>query len=273
LWLVIASLLTLTGCVGLIAFAVLQAWPVIDQSTLSVMLGSTWRPATGDYGMLPLVTGSVLVAALSVALSAPVALVAAGAMVFLTTPSMRSALIRTFELLSAIPSVIYGAWGLSVVVPMILAWNTRGISLLAGVLVVSAMLLPTMIVHMGAGFSQLAPMHRNALASGLHPVRALWSLHFYRGSEFVLSAVTLAIGRALGETIAVLMVVGNVPQVPNSILDPIRTLTGSLALEMAYASGEHRNWLFASACLLFLLVLAVMAMSGIVRILSSRSAQ
>jgi phosphate transport system permease protein len=169
------------------------------------------------------------------------------------------------ELLAGVPSVVFGFWGLVVLIPIIGRWHPPGPSLLAGILILTLMILPTIMLVAHASIALVPVAYiQNATALGFRR----WSLIRYvilPTTKFgLLTGILLGTARALGETMAVLMVCGNVVQLPSHLFDPIRTLTANIALEMAYALGNHRSALFVSGVLLMgLVVLLVCIADGL----------
>ncbi|MGH8553486.1 MAG: PstC family ABC transporter permease, partial [Methylococcales bacterium] len=166
-------------------------------------------------------------------------------------------------LLAGIPSVVYGLWGLTVLVPLIGRLQAPGASLLAAILILSLMILPTIALTSAAS---LAGVPREWLmacdALGLSRRGRILGVALPAAAAGIQSGVLLAIARALGETMAVLMVAGNVVRYPSGLFEPVRVLTANIALEMAYATGPHRAGLFASGLLLTLLVLVLACLAS-----------
>jgi phosphate transport system permease protein len=159
------------------------------------------------------------------------------------------------NLLAGIPSVVFGLWGLTELVPLIARWQPPGASLLAAILVLTLMTLPTVALTSAAALSSVPrDTMAGAAALGLTRKGQILSVALPAARGGIISGILLALARALGETMAVLMVAGNVVQVPTDLFQPVRALTANIALEMAYATDLHRAGLFASGLLLTLLV-------------------
>ncbi len=253
--LLLACALAASAGIFLIAFFVaaegLQALPDT--------LGPVWDPEVGRYGVVPMVAGSLAVTAGALALAVPAGV---GMALFLTevAPPPLAALVRpVLQALAGVPSVVYGFVGLSLLVPAIRrGLGGPGFSVLAGALVLGVMVLPTVAAVAEDALRSLPPGYREgAMALGATPWQAVRRVLLPAARSGVVTAVVLGLGRALGETMAVLMVTGNVAAVPGSPLDPVRTLTGNIAMEMGYAVGRHRQALFATGLLLLALVMAV----------------
>jgi len=247
--------LAASASILLIALAVtLEGW-----SALPALFGTVWSPEEGRFGALPLLAGSLLVTLGALAGAVPAGI---GLGLFLTevAPPRLAALVRPLlQGMAAVPSVVFGFLGLNLVVPLIRMWfGGLGLSLLAGCIVLAIMVLPTIAAVAEDALRAVDPsLREGAYALGATPGQAAWRLLLPAARGGLTAAVVLGLGRALGETMAVLMVVGNAAAVPLTPLDPTRTLTANIALEMAYAAGRHRQALFASGALLLLLNLAV----------------
>jgi phosphate transport system permease protein len=169
---------------------------------------------------------------------------------------------RLIELLAGIPSVVYGFWGLVVLTPAIRHWQPPGQSLLAAILILAIMILPTIALLAESGLRGVPrPYLDGAAALGLSRWATIRGVALPAARGAIVTAVVLATGRAFGETMAVLMVSGNVVNMPASVFDPVRALTANIALELGYALGVHRSALFVSGLLLMTVAVALVAVS------------
>jgi phosphate transport system permease protein len=229
--------------VGLVAFAT-------DDS---------WHPTVGSFNLMPMLAGSILVSLGATFLAGPAGIVSA---VFCNhyAPAWLAAGLRlVLRALAGIPSIIFGLWGLTVLVPLITSIQPPGTSLLAGTLVLMMMILPTVAVIADSAIARVpSSLYRGGAALGMPLHRLVLNIVLPAARSGLATAVVLALGRALGETMAVLMVTGNVVQFPASLFSPIRSLASNIALEMAYAMDIHRSALFVSGLVLILLVMAVL---------------
>ena len=174
---------------------------------------------------------------------------------YVAPPTTAKTYRKLVELLAGIPSVVYGFWGLVVITPIIAQWQAPGASLCAAILILALMVLPTIALMTDAALANVPKSYIDTAASlGLSPYTTVVNIVMPVAKRGIITALLLATGRAIGETMAVLMVAGNVVQIPTSIFDPIRTLTANIALEMAYAMNDHRAALFASALILLIIV-------------------
>lgn len=228
-------------------------------SPQTFLLGSVWRPGQGQFGVLPMLVGTALVTGLALLIGVPIALACAIVLSELAPPRLRTVLKPLIELLASIPSVVYGFLGLVTVVPLLRRWlGGPGTSVLAASLVLSVMILPTIAaVATDALLAVPASYREGALALGATGWQATYRVVLPAARRGLIAAIILGTGRAIGETMAVIMVAGNAVQVPHSLLDPARTLTAHIALEMSYATGDHARALFATGVVLFALVMGL----------------
>ncbi|MBL4846396.1 MAG: phosphate ABC transporter permease subunit PstC [Planctomycetes bacterium] len=218
----------------------------------------SWYPSEGLYSVLPMLVGTVLVTAGAVLTATPLGIMAAifcnhYAPAFVARPYR-----RMIELMSGIPSVVYGFWGLVTLVPLIAQVEPPGTSLLAGIMILTVMILPTVTLFADSSIGRVSEEYtRGAAALGLTRWATVCHVVLPAARPGIVAGVFLATARAIGETMAVLMVCGNVVKTPGSLFDPVRTLTANIALEMAYAMGDHRSALFVTGLVLFLLIVAL----------------
>lgn len=240
-----------------LAFLFRESWPLLRDIGLSRFLSDQgWHPTEQSYGLTPMLTATLAASFGALLLAAPLGLASALFCRFYAPPALARAYRRMVGLLAGIPSVVFGFWGLTVLVPLIARWEPPGASLLAAVLILALMVLPTVALTSEAALGTIpANWLHGAAALGLSRRGMLLGVAIPAARRGILAGILLAAARALGETMAVLMVAGNVVQTPSSLFDPVRTLTANIALEMAYATGDHRAALFVSGLLLSALVL------------------
>ncbi len=245
-----------------VGFVALEAWPALRTSGIAAFLfDGVWRPSDGRFGMAPMLAATALAALGAVLLATPLG-VLLGIYGHLFEARRSAALLRSaVELLNGIPSVVFGLFGLTVLVPRIAALRAPGASLAAGILVLAVMILPTIAVSADAAIAAVpARLARGAAALGLDRGTALIKVILPAAARGIGAGVLLAAGRAIGETMAVLMVAGNVVRFPTSPFDPVRTVTANIALEMAYATEAHRSALFVGGMLLVCAIVLCMAL-------------
>lgn len=241
----------------IVAFLIVEAWPVIARrGLLAFFTDSSWHPTEHAYNLVPMLAASLATSTLAIALATPFGVAAAIFCRFYSSTAVSRVLRWIIVLLAGIPSVVLGLWGLTVVVPLILKLSPPGTSLLAGGLVLGLMILPTVALTTEAALASVPSSYwAGAAALGLSREATIISIAIPATKASIFAGVMLAVARALGETMAVLMVAGNVVQFPTSVLDSVRTLTANIALEMAYATGDHRASLFVSGLALTTVVL------------------
>jgi len=244
---------------GLIAFFIFeQGIPLIWKIGLnSFLLGDRWFPSKESFGIFPMIVGSFWVTLGSLVVGVPLGLACAVFLCELTPPTFAMILRPMIQLLAAIPSVIYGFWGLIVLVPLIReSFGGPGLSILAGSLVLGIMILPTIISISEDSLRALPRTYKEgALSLGATHWQAIWRVLLPAARSGIVASVILGMGRAIGETMAMIMILGNAAQLPRSILDSVRTLTTNIGIEMGYASGDHRQALFATGVVLFFIIM------------------
>ena len=251
------------------AFLLLESIPALRGIGSRFFTDSTWNPAPvaaeGEFNLLPMLYGTLLATFGAVLLATPLGLLSAIFCHEYAPPVVASVYRRSIELLAGIPSVVYGLWGLMVVVPLIREVQPPGASLLAGVIVLTIMILPTIALIADAALAGVPVAYRrSAAALGLSRWTTLRGVILPAARSGLLTGVILETGRAIGETMAILMVCGNVVKSPSSIFDPIRTLTANIALEMGYAAGDHRAALFVSGLILLVLVAGLVVVAELI---------
>lgn len=250
----LSALLSSVGVLLIAWFVLVEGWPA-----LPALLGRVWSPEDGRFGILPMLAGSAAVTLGALLVAVPAGL---GMALYLTevAPPWLARLVRPLlQALAGVPSVVYGFVGMSLLVPAIRSGlGGPGFSVLAGALVLAVMILPTVAAVAEDALRALPLAYREgAAALGATPWQVVRRVLLPAARGGLVTAVVLGMGRALGETMAVLMVTGNVAVPPRSPLDPARTLTGNIAMEIGYATGPHREALFATGALLLALVLLV----------------
>ena len=232
---------------------------ILHYGTWNFLSSSDWRPQEGAFGIAPMIVSSLWITAGAMAIGAPRGV--AGAVFlseFVPRPVMR--IIKpTIELLAGIPSVVYGFIGVMVLAPLIRNHlGGPGLSLLAAAVIVGIMVLPTIISISVAAIGAVPNSFREgALALGATRWQAVHMVVLKAARSGIIASIILAMGRAVGETMAVIMVAGNTIRSPHSVLEPVRTLTANIAIEMSAATGLHRQALFATGVVLFIVIMAL----------------
>lgn len=226
------------------------------------LLGTEWRPGNNIFGIFPMILGSLYVTGGALVIGVPIGILMAIFMARFCPPNIYKVLKPVVDLLAGIPSIVYGFFGLVVLVPalreVIDVRGFRGQSILCAAILLGIMILPTII---GAAEPAIRAVEQSyyegALALGATRERSVFTIVVPAASSGVLAAVILGVGRALGETMAVMMIVGNQPRVPESIYEGVRTLTTNIVMEMGYATDLHREALIATGVVLFVFILII----------------
>ncbi|NEO14553.1 phosphate ABC transporter permease subunit PstC [Moorena sp. SIO3F7] len=267
-------ILTLQGCavvagaivVLIVVFLITEALPVLGEvGLLPFFTDPSWHPAETLYNVTPMLWGTLFVTAGAMLVATPLGILSAVFCQYYAPSSIAGLYRRLIELLAGMPSVVYGFWGLVELVPLIGRFQPPGASLLAGIAILTLMILPTIALTADASFAKVPPEYlQGAAALGLSRWATVRGVVFPAAKSGLFTGLILGTGRAIGETMAVLMVCGNVVQTPKSLFEPMRTLTANIALEMAYAMGNHRSALFVSGLLLMAIILVLVALAEMI---------
>lgn len=251
-------------CVALICvFLLANGVPAMQEIGLfDFLLGRTWKPGNDIYGIFPMIIGSVYVTGGALLLGVPVALLTAIYLAFFCPAKMYRVVKPAIELLAGIPSVVYGFFGIVVLVPAIRTisepLNGKGNSIATASILLAIMILPTIIGVVEPALRAVPrSYYEGSLALGATHERSVFSVVSPAAGSGILAGIVLGIGRAMGETMAVIMVAGNQARMPKGVFQGIRTLTGNIVLEMGYAAGLHREALIATGVVLFLFILLI----------------
>ena len=222
-------------------------------------LGETWRPNNDLYGILPMILGSAYVTLGAIVVGVPIGILTAVFMARFCPDSMYRFLKPAVELLAGIPSVVYGFFGLVVMVPFIRDnIGGTGSCMLTASLLLAMMILPTLISVAEAALRAVPnSYYEGALALGAGHVRSVFFTIVPAAKSGIMAAIILGLGRAVGETMAVIMVAGNQARMPQGLLEGVRTMTTNIVIEMGYAADMHRDALIATAVVLFIFILII----------------
>lgn len=249
----------LAACVSILAVAMICIFlfangiPAMQEIGIFKFLsGKVWRPSNNIYGILPFILGSLYVTAGAIIMGVPIGIMTAVFMAKFCPKKLYKILKPAINLLAGIPSVVYGFFGLVMLVPV------TGSSMLTASIILAIMILPSVI-----GVSESALMtvpdsyYEGSLALGATHERSIFSVMLPAAKSGIFAGVVLGIGRAIGETMAVMMVAGNQQAMPSGILNGVRTLTSNIAIEMGYATDLHREALIATGVVLFVFILII----------------
>lgn len=234
------------------------------------LTGTVWRPNNDIYGIFPMIMGSIYVTAGAILIGVPIGILTSVFMAKYCPKQIYPVLKGATELLAGIPSVIYGFFGLVVMVPAIREFGKTlrqagilhkggdGNSILTASLLLGMMILPTIIGVTESSIRAVPPQYyEGSLALGATHEQSIFKVVIPAAKSGVIAGVVLGIGRAIGETMAVIMIAGNQARLPESIFEGVRTMTANIVLEMGYASGLHREALIATAVVLFVFILII----------------
>jgi phosphate transport system permease protein len=258
----VCAFVAVAGVLLIFLFVGYRGWPIFAKLGVGEFLGGmVWSPSAEKLGILSLIINSLLATFGALAIGAPLAI---GTAVFLSdvaSPRVREIVRPAVELLAGIPSVIFGLFGLLALRPLVAAASdSLGFGLLTAWLILAIMIVPTIAAISEDALRSLPPGIREAsYAMGATKWQTIWRVLLPAAKIGIIDAIILGMGRAIGETMAVLMVAGNASVVPDGIFKPFLTLTTVIVLEMPYASGDHRTALFGVAIILFLISMGFVA--------------
>lgn len=256
----------LTACVSIFAVVLICAFlfangiPAIGKiGVFKFLLGTKWKPGNDIYGILPMILGSLYVTAGAIIIGVPIGLLTAVFLAKFCPKGLYKILKPATELMAGVPSVVYGFFGLVVLVPLVQnIFGVAGNTMLTASVLLGIMILPTII---GVSESAIRAVpdsyYEGSLALGASHERSVFFATLPAARSGILAGVVLGIGRAIGETMAVVMVAGNKERMPQGLLDGVRTMTANIVMEMGYATDLHREALIATAVVLFVFILMI----------------
>ena len=262
----ICALASILAVALICIFLFVNGIPAIREiGVLDFLTGTTWKPGNDVYGILPMIVGSIYITAGAIVIGVPIGLLTAIFMAFYCPKRIYGVLKPCTELLAGIPSIVYGFFGMVVIVPVVLevakffdAGISSGSTILSASILLGIMILPTIIGVSEAALRAVPnAYYEGAVAMGATHERAIFSVMLPAAKSGVLAGIVLGIGRAIGETMAVIMVAGNQPRLTASLLKGIRTMTANIVIEMGYATGLHREALIATGVVLFVFILLI----------------
>lgn len=223
------------------------------------LLGETWRPGNDIYGILPMILGSIYVTAGAIVLGVPVALLTSVFLAHYCPKKLYPVLQSAISLMAGVPSVVYGFFGLVMIVPTMQQITGRdGSNMLTASILLAIMILPTIISVTEAAIQSVPESYyEGSLALGATHERSIFCTIIPAAKSGIVAGIVLGIGRAIGETMAVIMVAGNQARMPAGLLRGVRTLTSNIVLEMGYAADLHREALIATGVVLFIFILII----------------
>ena len=261
----VCALASIAAVVLICLFLFANGIPAMKEiGLLNFLTGAKWKPGNDIYGILPMILGSIYITAGAVVIGVPVGLLTAIFMAFYCPKKLYGLLKPCTELLAGIPSIVYGFFGMVIIVPCIrtvaafFGADVSGSSILAASILLGIMILPTIIGVSEAALRAVpSAYYEGAVAMGARHERAVFTVMLPAAKSGVLAGIVLGIGRAIGETMAVIMVAGNQPRLTGNMLKGIRTMTANIVMEMGYATGLHREALIATGVVLFVFILII----------------
>lgn len=256
----------ISACISILAVALICIFIFIngipamaEVGVFRFLSGSQWKPSNDIYGIFPMILGSLYVTAGAIIIGVPIGILTAVFMARFCPQKLYRIIKPSVDLLAGIPSVVYGFFGLMVIVPFIRDYlGGSGSSMLAASVILGIMILPT-IVNVSEAAIRAVPesYYEGSLALGATHERSVFFTVVPAAKSGIMAGVILGVGRAIGETMAVVMVAGNQAVIPSGILKGLRTLTANIVLEMGYAADLHRGALIATAAVLFVFILII----------------
>ena len=260
------ALFLICACVSILAVVLICVYlfasgvPAIGEiGVTDFLFGTKWKPSSGYYGIFPMIIGSILVTGIAVVIGVPIGILCAVFMSHYCPKKLYRFVKPAINLLAGIPSIVYGFFGLVVIVPIMKElFGGSGKSLLTAGILLGIMILPTVIKTTESSLNAVPKSYyEGALALGATHERSVFFASLPAAKSGILAAIILGVGRAIGETMAVILVAGKQTVIPKSITSGIRTLTSNIVMEMGYAGGLHREALIATGVVLFVFILII----------------
>ena len=263
---VMQAVFFLTACISIVSvlliciFLFSNGLPAIkDIGIIKFLFGEVWRPSSNEFGILPMIVGSLYVTLGALVIGVPIGILTAVFMAYFCPNKLYKPLKAGINLMAGIPSVVYGFFGLVVLVPFVRDYiGGYGMGVLTAAILLGIMILPT-IVSVSETAIRAVPHHyyEGGLALGASHERSIFFVVLPAAKRGLLAAIILGLGRAVGETMAVIMVAGNQAILPKALTSGVRTLTTNIVMEMGYSTGLHREALIGTAVVLFIFVLII----------------
>ena len=234
--------------------------PTIAQiGPLKFLFGQEWKPSNNKFGILPMIVASIYVTGGAILVGVPIAVLTSVFMARYCPKRIYGVLKSGIELMAGIPSIVYGFFGLVLIVPLIRdVFGGPGASMLAAIILLGIMILPTIVGVTEAAIRGVPESYyEGSLALGATKERSIYAVMLPAAKSGILAGIVLGIGRAIGETMAVVMIAGNQPRMPKGLLKGVRTMTMNIVTDMGYATGLHRQSLIATAVVLFVFILII----------------
>jgi phosphate transport system permease protein len=263
----------IAACISILAVALICIYlfangvpAILEIGPIDFLTGTKWAPSNDIYGIFPMILGSIYVTAGAIIVGVPLGLLAAIFLARFCPRWLYRFLKPAVDLLAGIPSIVYGFFGLMVLVPIMQNFGGSGKNILTASILLGIMILPT-IISVSETSIRAVPdsYYEGALALGASHERSVFFVQVPAAKSGIMAGIILGIGRAIGETMAVIMIAGNQPRIPDSLLSGVRTLTGNIVIEMGYAAGLHREALIATGVVLFVFILIINLLFSIIK--------
>ena len=272
----VAGLFFLCACVSIVAvllicyFLFANGIPAMKEiGVFDFLFGTTWAPKNepASFGILPMIVGSICVTLGAIVIGVPIGILTAVFLARFCPKPLHGLLEPMVQLMAGIPSILYGFFGMVVLVPLLRNIpGCTGVSLLAAAVLLGIMILPT-VINLSESAIRAVPesYYEGSLALGATHERSVFFAVLPAAKSGILAAIVLGIGRAIGETMAVIMVAGNQAVLPRGLLKGVRTMTANIVLEMGYATGIHREALIATGVVLFIFILMINLIFAVIK--------
>ncbi len=256
----VAACVSILAVVLICGFLFVNGFPAIAEiGPLKFLSGIIWKPQEGQFGILPMIIGSIYATAIAILVGVPIGLLCSVFMAKFCPKKLYRILKPAISLLAGIPSIVYGFFGLVVIVPMMQnLFGGSGKSVLTAGILLGIMILPT-IIEISESSIRAVPQsyYEGSLALGATHERSVYCAMLPAAKSGIMAGVILGIGRAIGETMAVVMIAGNQTVIPTSLLSGVRTMTANIVMEMGYATDLHRGALIGTGVVLFVFILLI----------------
>lgn len=256
----VAACVSILAVVLICGFLFVNGFPAIAEiGPLKFLGGIIWKPQEGQFGILPMIIGSIYATAIAILVGVPIGLLCSVFMAKFCPKKLYRILKPAISLLAGIPSIVYGFFGLVVIVPMMQnLFGGSGKSVLTAGILLGIMILPT-IIEISESSIRAVPQsyYEGSLALGATHERSVYCAMLPAAKSGIMAGVILGIGRAIGETMAVVMIAGNQTVIPTSLLSGVRTMTANVVMEMGYATDLHRGALIGTGVVLFVFILLI----------------
>jgi phosphate transport system permease protein len=271
----LCAVISIAAVIMIGVFVFIEGYSILKKVGLfNFLFGQKWSPAEGQFGIFPMIIGTFITTLGALILGVPLSIFTAIFLVEYAPKKVERLIYPAIELLAGIPSVIYGLFGMTMIVPLIREFQKTyfgngdpqmqsGYSILAAVIILSIMISPTIInISKDVLKAVRRELKEGSLALGATHWQTIQHIILPAAKSGIITGIILGMGRAIGETMAVIMVAGNTVRIPDSIFSPIRSLTGNIAIEIAYAgAGDHTQALFGTGIVLFAMIIAVNAVA------------